>query len=68
MTEKIKTSLKIVSIFVIFIIAIITAAAFWNVMTVGVTAVGIFEIVVSVINFIIEIGFLVHYGKKYLVQ
>lgn len=67
MTEKTKTTLKIVSIFVIFVIAIITAAAFWNVMTVGITAVGTFEIIVSVINFLIEIGFLIHYGRKYLV-
>lgn len=68
MNVKIKRWLKILGLFIMLLVVIISSSAFWNVMTVGVTVAGTFEIVVSVINFLIEIGLLVHFGRKYLVQ
>lgn len=51
-----------------FLIIIIPSAAFWNVMTVGTAAAGIFEIIVSIINFLVEIGLLIHFGRKFILE
>jgi len=68
MKEKTKSALKIVGLFIMLMIVIISSAAFWNVMVAGTTVAGTFEIVVSIINFLVELGLLVHFGRKYLVQ
>lgn len=68
MKERYKVFLKALVIFMAFLIIIISTSAFWNVMVVGVTVAGTFEIVVSIINFLVELGLLVHFGRKYLVQ
>lgn len=68
MSDKTKKFLKILGLFAMLLVVIISSSAFWNVMTVGIAAAGTFEIVVSVINFLVELGLLVHFGRKYLVQ
>lgn len=69
MDIKTKRALKIMGLFAMLIIVIISSAAFWNVIAAGTaTVVGGFEIAVSIINFLIELGLLVHFGRKYLVQ
>ncbi len=68
MKEKTKNTLKIVGLFIMLLIVIISSAAFWNVMVAGTAVAGTFEIIVSIINFLIELGLLVHFGRKYLVQ
>ena len=37
-------------------------------MTVGTAAAGTFEIVVSIINFLVEIGLLIHFGRKFILE
>lgn len=37
-------------------------------MTVGTAAAGIFEIIVSIINFLVEIGLLIHFGRKFILE
>ena len=68
MSTRTKRALKIFGIFIMFLIIIISSSAFWNVMVVGTTVAGTFEIIVSVINFLIELALLIHFGRKYLVQ
>lgn len=68
MSDKTKKSLKIFGLFLMLFIVIISSSAFWNVMVAGIAAAGTFEIVVSIINFLVELGLLVHFGRKYLVQ
>lgn len=68
MSDRTKKSLKIFGLFAMLIIVIISSSAFWNVMVAGTTVAGTFEIVVSIINFLVELGLLVHFGRKYLVQ
>ncbi|MDY5984963.1 MAG: hypothetical protein SPI94_05805 [Candidatus Onthovivens sp.] len=54
--------------FIMFLVIIISSAAFWNVMTVGTAAAGTFEIIVSIINFLVEIGLLIHFGRKFILE
>lgn len=68
MKEKTKNTLKIAGLFIMLMIVIISSSAFWNVMVAGTAVAGTFEIVVSVINFLIELALLIHFGRKYLVQ
>lgn len=69
MNPNVKRSLKIFAVFVALIIAIIASASLWNVVTMGTTAViGTFEVVISVINFIIEIYLLGRIGKKLIFE
>lgn len=69
MNPNVKRSLKIFAVFVALIIAIIASASLWNVVTMGTTAViGTFEVVMSVINFIIEIYLLGRIGKKLIFE
>ena len=37
-------------------------------MIIGTAAVGIFEIIVSIIYFLVEIGLLIHFGKKFILE
>ena len=68
MEERTKRALKIFGLFIVLIIVIMSSSAFWNVMVAGTAVAGTFEIVVSVINFFIELVLLVYLGRKYLVQ
>lgn len=68
MNLKNKRALKIFCLFIMFLIIIIPSAAFWNVMTVGTAAAGTFEIIVSIINFLVEIGLLIHFGRKFILE
>lgn len=68
MSDKAKKSLKIFGLFLMLLVIIISSSAFWNVMVAGTAVAGTFEIIVSVINFLVELGLLVHFGRKYLVQ
>lgn len=68
MNSRNKRALKIFCLFIMFLIIIIPSAAFWNVMTVGTAAAGIFEIIVSIINFLVEIGLLIHFGRKFILE
>lgn len=68
MNSRIKKTLKIFGLFIMFLVIIISSSAFWNVMTVGTTAAGTFEIVVSIINFLVEIGLLIHFGRKFILE
>lgn len=69
MNPNVKRSLKIFAVFVALIIAIIASASLWNVVTMGTTVViGTFEVVMSVINFIIEIYLLGRIGKKLIFE
>ena len=63
-----KKALKIFGLFIMFLVIIISSSAFWNVMTVGTAAVGTFEIIVSIINFLVEIGLLIHFGRKFILE
>lgn len=68
MNSRIKKTLKIFGLFMMFLVIIISSAAFWNVMTVGTVAAGTFEIIVSIINFLVEIGLLIHFGRKFILE
>lgn len=68
MNSRNKKALKIFGLFIMFLVIIISSAAFWNVMTVGTAAVGTFEIIVSIINFLVEIGLLIHFGRKFILE
>lgn len=68
MNSRIKKTLKIFCLFIMFLVIIIPSAAFWNVMTVGTAAAGTFEIIISIINFIVEIGLLIHFGRKFILE
>lgn len=68
MNSRNKKALKIFGLFIMFLVIIISSAAFWNVMTVGIAAAGIFEIIVSIINFLVEIGLLIHFGRKFILE
>lgn len=68
MNSRNKKALKIFGLFIMFLVIIISSAAFWNVMTVGTAATGTFEIIVSIINFLIEIGLLIHFGRKFILE
>ena len=63
MNSRSKKALKIFGLFII-----ISSAAFGNVMAVGTAAAGIFEIIVSIINFLVEIGLLIHFGRKFILE
>jgi hypothetical protein len=68
MNSRSKKALKIFGLFIMFLVIIISSAAFWNVMAVGTAAAGIFEIIVSIINFLVEIGLLIHFGRKFILE
>lgn len=68
MDSRSKKALKIFGLFIMFLVIIISSAAFWNVMTVGTAAAGTFEIIVSIINFLVEIGLLIHFGRKFILE
>lgn len=51
-----------------FLVIIILSVAFWNVMAVGTVAAGTFEVVVSIINFLVEIGLLIYFGRKFILE
>ena len=68
MNSRNKRALKIFCLFIMFLIIIIPSAVFWNVMTVGTAAAGTFEIIVSIINFLVEIGLLIHFGRKFILE
>lgn len=68
MNSRNKKALKIFGLFIMFLVIIISSATFWNVMTVGTAAAGIFEIIVSIINFLVEIGLLIHFGRKFILE
>ena len=63
-----KKTLKIFGLFIMFLVIIISSSAFWNVMIIGTAAAGIFEIIISIINFLVEIGLLIHFGKKFILE
>ena len=68
MNSRNKKALKIFGLFIMFLVIIISSAEFWNVMTVGTAAAGNFEIIVSIINFLVEIGLLIHFGRKFILE
>lgn len=68
MNSRNKKALKIFCLFIMFLVIIIPSAAFWNVMTVGTAAAGTFEIIISIINFIVEIGLLIHFCRKFILE
>lgn len=68
MNSRIKKALKIFGLFIMFLVIIIPSVAFWNVMTVGTAAAGTSEIIVSIINFLVEIGLLIHFGRKFILE
>lgn len=63
-----KKTLKIFGLFIMFLVIIISSSAFWNVMIIGTAAVGIFKIIISIINFLVEIGLLIHFGRKFILE
>lgn len=69
MNNKLKHNLKIVAIFIALLIVIISSASLWNIVAAGTTVViGTFEIVVSIINFLLELTVLVYAGRKLLLE
>lgn len=69
MNVKVKRSLKIFAVFVALIIAIIASASLWNVVAAGsIAVIGTFEVVVSVINFFIELYLLGRISKKLIFE
>ena len=68
MNPRTKKTLKIFGLFIMFLVIIISSVAFWNVMTVGTMAAGIFEVIVSIINFLVEIGLLIHFSRKFILE
>ena len=68
MNPRIKKTLKIFGLFIMFLVIIISSTTFWNVMTVGTAAAGTFEVIVSIINFLVEIGLLIHFGRKFILE
>lgn len=67
MTARTKHFLKIFALFVILLIVIITSGCIWNAAA-GVVAIGTFEVVLSVINFIVEMIAIIYLGKKVLLE
>lgn len=69
MNNKLKHNLKIIAIFIALLIIIISSASLWNIVAAGTTVViGTFEIVVSIINFLLELTVLVYAGRKLLFE
>lgn len=63
-----KKALKIFGLFIMFLVIIISSSAFWNIMTIGVVSAGIFDVIVSIINFLVEIGLLIYFGRKFILE
>lgn len=64
MTNKTKRAAKIIFLFIFSLVAIISSAALWNAAALGTIAIGTFELVMSIVNFILEGCIVVYLTKK----
>lgn len=63
--NKSKRPFYIISLFIIALIMVISSAAFWNVVATGtVLIIGSFEVIISVINFILELAMILFFAYK----
>lgn len=63
--NKPKKPFYIICLFIIALVMIISSAAFWNVVATGtVLIVGSFEVIISIINFILELAMIIFFAHK----
>lgn len=64
MTNKTNRAAKIIFLFIFSLVAIISSAALWNAAALGTVIIGTFELVMSIVNFILEGCVVVYLIKK----